>query len=87
MIQPNVTPTELFGIVKQLSLREQLELVEQILATLRSQLPATPLAKQPLRSLLGLWQGFTITAEDIAEARREMWGNFGDQCSEPCPIE
>ena len=76
MIQPNVTPIEVLGIVKQLSPREQLELVEQILATLRPQLPAMPPAKQPLRSLLGLWQGFTVTEEDIAEARREMWGDF-----------
>jgi hypothetical protein len=35
-------------------------------------------AKKPLRSLLGLWanMGFHVTEEDIAEARREMWGNF-----------
>jgi Protein of unknown function (DUF2281) len=34
--------------------------------------------KKPLRSLLGLWSdlNFQITEEDIAEARREMWGNF-----------
>ena len=34
--------------------------------------------RKPLRSLRGLWAdlGFDITAEDIAEARREMWGNF-----------
>jgi len=34
--------------------------------------------KRPGRSLRGLWAdlGVTITAEDIAEARREMWGNF-----------
>ncbi len=34
--------------------------------------------KKPLRSLEGLWAGLgiTITEEDIAEARREMWGNF-----------
>jgi hypothetical protein len=33
---------------------------------------------KPLRSLEGLWEGlgFDITEEDIAEARREMWGNF-----------
>ena len=30
---------------------------------------------QSLRSLLGLWQGFTVTEEDIAEVRQEMWGN------------
>jgi len=34
--------------------------------------------QKPLRSLEGLWagMGFDITEEDIAEARREMWGNF-----------
>ncbi len=35
-------------------------------------------AKKPLRSLEGLWEDLDIdiTEEDIAEARREMWGNF-----------
>ena len=35
-------------------------------------------AKEPLRSLEGLWADVDIhiTEEDIAEARREMWGNF-----------
>ena len=34
--------------------------------------------KKPLRSLEGLWADLEIdiTEEDIAEARREMWGNF-----------
>lgn len=34
--------------------------------------------RRPLRSLRGLWAdlGVDITEEDIAEARREMWGNF-----------
>ncbi|MGA7916321.1 MAG: DUF2281 domain-containing protein [Candidatus Acidiferrales bacterium] len=34
--------------------------------------------KTPLRSLRGLWKNlnFEVTEEDIAEARREMWGNF-----------
>lgn len=34
--------------------------------------------KPPQRSPEGLWRdlGVHITAEDIAEARREMWGNF-----------
>lgn len=35
--------------------------------------------KHPRRSLEGLWAGMhehPITEEDIAEARREMWGNF-----------
>ena len=34
--------------------------------------------KKPLKSLRALWAdlGIHITEEDIAEARREMWGNF-----------
>ncbi|MGB2622431.1 MAG: DUF2281 domain-containing protein [Candidatus Acidiferrum sp.] len=34
--------------------------------------------KPPLKSLRGLWKdlNFHVTEEDIAEARREMWGNF-----------
>ncbi len=34
--------------------------------------------KQPHRSLKGLWADLDIhiSEEDIAEARREMWGNF-----------
>jgi hypothetical protein len=34
--------------------------------------------KKPLKSLRGLWKdlNINITEEDIAEARREMWGNF-----------
>lgn len=30
-------------------------------------------------ALGGLWQGIHISDEDIAEARREMWGNFGER--------
>ena len=32
----------------------------------------------PLTSLRGLWKGhgISISAEDIDEARKEMWGNF-----------
>ncbi len=26
----------------------------------------------------GLWKGHEITSDDIAEARREMWGRFAD---------
>jgi len=34
--------------------------------------------KRPRRSLYGLWKdlGIRISAEEIAEARKEMWGNF-----------
>ena len=34
--------------------------------------------RAPRRSARGLWAGFDldVSDEDIAEARREMWGNF-----------
>ncbi|MDQ3181087.1 MAG: DUF2281 domain-containing protein [Acidobacteriota bacterium] len=32
--------------------------------------------EKPRKSLRGLWKGVDISAEDIDEARREMWGNF-----------
>ena len=37
------------------------------------QTPYTPVA------LGGVWEGVTITDEDIAEVRREMWGSFGER--------
>jgi len=27
----------------------------------------------------GLWEGMTISDEDIADVRREMWGSFGER--------
>ena len=38
---------------------------------------------QPRRSLLGLWEdlNINIAEEDIAEARREMWGKFPRELS------
>jgi hypothetical protein len=40
-------------------------------------------AKQPRRSLRGLWADVNIhiTEEDIARARRDMWGNFPQDIS------
>ena len=32
--------------------------------------------KRMLRDVAGLWAGFDISAEDIDEMRREMWGTF-----------
>jgi len=31
---------------------------------------------QPVAGLEGLWEGVQFTEEDIAQARREMWGHF-----------
>ena len=35
-------------------------------------------AKRPRKSMYGLWKdlGISFSEQDIAEARKEMWGNF-----------
>ncbi len=53
---------------------DKVRLVEQIMATLERDL--SPSDKSPKRSLYGLWQGISTSEEDIAQARKEMWGNF-----------
>ena len=43
-----------------------------------SQRPNRPPPYEPV-ALGCLWEGVTISDEDIDEVRREMWGNFGDR--------
>jgi hypothetical protein len=75
----NQTTTELEQIVAlalNLSPLDKLRLVEQIMATLEQTLEEAD--KQPRNSLLGVLSqyGSAPSAEEIDEARREMWGNF-----------
>lgn len=51
--------------------KEVLDFVEFLTTRVRS-------SKASLRSPYGLWAGLgvDVTEEDIAAARREMWGNF-----------
>ena len=57
--------------VRELPADKQLEVLE-----FARSLETKP--KRPLKSLYGLWagHGVDISEEDIAEARKEMWGNF-----------
>jgi hypothetical protein len=64
-------------IVQNLSPLDKVRLVEQVMVTLEQEL--TQSHKQPKRSLYGLWLDVGISAEDIDEARQEMWGNFPHQ--------
>lgn len=61
----------------RLSPRERVRLVEHILETLEDSLPPEE-QSEPLPSLYGLWADLNVnvSAEDIDQARREMWGNF-----------
>jgi hypothetical protein len=72
----NPTPEleQAVAIAMNLSPLEKVRLVEQIMATLEQDL--NPNTKQPKRSLYGIWSDVNLSAEDIDEARNEMWGQF-----------
>ncbi|MCI0355510.1 MAG: DUF2281 domain-containing protein [Acidobacteria bacterium] len=59
--------------LRELSPEKQKEVLEFVESLRRGNGPRTP-----RHSLLGLWADLNVhvTEEDIAQARREMWGNF-----------
>lgn len=67
---------QIVTLALSLSPLDKVRLVEQVIATLEQDLKeANP---KPRRSLLGILApyGSAPSAEEIDEARREMWGNF-----------
>ncbi len=73
----NITLDQVLDLAEQLSARDKVRLIEFIAPQIAEALPVP--SRKSLRSLYGLWRGFSITEQDIAEARREMWGNFGER--------
>ena len=69
-----VTLEEALELARQLSPVNKVRLIERIVPDIERELMASQ--PTPRKSLRGLWRGLDITEEDIAEARREMWGNF-----------
>ncbi|MGH9768618.1 MAG: hypothetical protein ACREAB_14400 [Blastocatellia bacterium] len=69
-----VTLEEVLHLAMRLSVLDKVRLVERIAPEIERDLQAAQPA--PRESLRGIWQGLDITDEDIAEVRREMWGNF-----------
>lgn len=72
-----VTLDQVLNLAEQLSARDKERLIERIAPHVSR--AKSNISNKPLRSLYGIWQGFSITEQDIAEARREMWGNFGER--------
>ncbi len=58
-------------LARRLSPAERARLIAQIASTLIEE-QATP----PIQSLRGLLSGIAPSADEIDEARREMWSNF-----------
>lgn len=69
-----VTLEEALALVRQLSSVDKTRLIERIAPDIQRELKTG--RSIPRKSLRGLWRGLDITEEEIAEARREMWGNF-----------
>ena len=65
---------QVLDLALKLSPLDKVRLVERVVSTLKQELEnVTP---KPRRSLFGIFSGVSISAEEIDEARREMWGNF-----------
>jgi len=59
---------------------ESLRLLREFVAFLRSRAGQAAPQEGRIVKLGGLWAGTPeITEEDIADARREMWGRFGER--------
>jgi hypothetical protein len=69
---------DILNLAKQLTASQKLRLIEALVPDLQEPLQRAEEGEKPLRSLYGLWKDFgvSISAEDIDEAQREMWGNF-----------
>ena len=72
---------EVLSRVRQLTPGQTLRLIEAIVPDLEEPLQRAEEGEKLLRSLYGLWKDFgvSISAEEIDEARREMWGDFSRQ--------
>jgi hypothetical protein len=65
---------DVMALIKQLPAGDK----ERLIAWIAPEIDREPPVNRPMprKSLRGLWRGLDITEEDIAEARREMWGSF-----------
>ncbi len=72
MSEQSLTYKNVIDQAKQLSRAERAHLIAQLVATLVEEPPT----EQNIQSLYGLLAGEDLSAEDIDEARREMWSNF-----------
>jgi hypothetical protein len=70
-----LTLDEILDLAEHLSLMDKVRLIERIAPQIERELEQGAQSR-PRTPILGMWQGVSITDEDIAEARREMWGNF-----------
>lgn len=73
-----VTYDQVLDLARHLPPSDQAQLISQLAATIKYSLEAQETSKTPQQSLRGLLAdlGPAPSAEEIDEARREMWGSF-----------
>lgn len=80
LTKKSITSEQVIEMLKKLSPIERLKVISEVLPETEQDIEdeLTDKKYSKKRSLYGLWKGmgFDVTAEDIAEARKEMWGNF-----------
>ena len=64
---------QVLALARKLSAAEKALLLEEVASELKADL-TNP--RTPKKNVYGLLAGLDISGEDIAEARRELWGNF-----------
>jgi hypothetical protein len=72
-VDSSVTLEEVVASVRDLSPVDKAQLINRIVPDIERELKSARRAER--ESLRGLWRGLDITEEDMAEARREMWGS------------
>jgi hypothetical protein len=70
----SVSLEEVLDLAKQLSALDKLRLIERIAPEIVQEVATAQ--RVPRESLRGLWRGIDINDEDLAEVRREMWGQL-----------
>jgi hypothetical protein len=72
-----MTLAEIRTLTQQLTSQEKAQLISELAADLAQNSAAAPKAKQ-VGSLYGIAAGWgpSVTEEDIAEMRREAWGEY-----------
>lgn len=65
---------KVMDLAKQPSTLDKVRLIENLFHDVESSMRQQTTQKR--RSLRGLFKGCSISADEIDQARREMWGNF-----------
>ena len=76
-LRAEMTLQQALALVRQCLPIDKARLIQQIVPDIEREFQAAP-----RKSLRGRWSGLDVTGEDIARARREMWGRFSRMAGE-----